>query len=104
MYIVYMSKGGCGCSKGGKTRKMRVLKKHKIVKKRRNKTSKIRKSMKKLRMKKMKGGSFLLDSNIRLPTHFASIGGVQMAKTFMDNEPLRDTKPYITDVSKTDMV
>jgi len=45
-----------------------------------------------------------LDSNIRLPTHFASIGGVQMAKTFMDNEPLRDTKPYITDVSKTDMV
>jgi hypothetical protein len=98
-----MPKGGCGC-KGGKTRKMRVVKKHKLVKKKRSKTSKMRKSLKKIRMKKMKGGSFLLDNNVRLPTHFATIGGVQIAKSFMENEPIQDNSPYVTNVSTTDMV
>lgn len=104
-----MPKGGCGCKggKAGKTRKvrkMRVLKKHKLVKNKRSKTSKMRKSLKKIRMKKMKGGSFLLDNNVRLPTHFATIGGVQIAKSFMENEPIQDNSPYVTNVSTTDMV
>ncbi len=80
---------------GGKKRRMNV--KTNKLKMRRKKTKKVknRKSKtKKLRVKKIKGGNFLLDSNIRLPTHFGTTSGTNLTYNLSQNQPMSDTKVY----------
>ena len=79
-----LKKGGKGPKK---MRMTRNLKKMKLKKPKKNKT-------KKMRVKKMKGGNFLMDSNVRLPTHFATTGGTTMTYNLLHNQPMTDNKVY----------
>ena len=83
---------------GGKKRRINV-KTHKLKmrKKKIKKTMKVKKlknKTKKMRVKKMKGGNFLLDSNIRLPTHFGTTGATNLTHNLLQNQPMPDTKVY----------
>jgi hypothetical protein len=77
-------KGGKGPKK---IRMTRHLKMTKLKKPKKNKT-------KKMRVKKMKGGNFLMDSNVRLPTNFATTSGTTMTYNLLHNQPMTDNKVY----------
>lgn len=80
---------------GGKKRRMNVkTNKLKMRKKKTKKAKKLKNKTKKLRVKKMKGGNFLLDSNIRLPTHYGTTSGTVLTHNLLQNQSMPDTKVY----------
>ena len=80
---------------GGKKHRKKVkTNKLKIRKRKTKKSKKLKNKTKKMRVKKMKGGNFLMDSNVRLPTHFATTGGTTMTYNLLHNQPMTDNKVY----------
>ena len=80
---------------GGKKHRMKVkTNKLKIRKRKTKRSKKLKNKTKKMRIKKMKGGNFLMDSNMRLPTNFATTGGTTMTYNLLHNQPMTDNKVY----------